>query len=94
MRNQPCVKNDDLFYKYQIPIVCGVALVNCFVLRAYFVKRKPGRSPAVLTKRFVMRCTPREFTRWTKHARALGMNGVAPLVRKATNDVVTLAMKA
>lgn len=51
-------------------------------------KKKPGRAPATLTKRFVMRCTPSEFVRWSKHAKDLGMSGVAPLVRKATNDAV------
>jgi len=52
-------------------------------------KKKPGRAPATLTKRFVMRCTPGEFARWARHARGLGMSGVAPLVRKATNDAVS-----
>ncbi len=64
------------------------------MLRAGLVakkKRPGGRAPAILTKRFVMRCTPREFVRWTQHARDLGMSGVAPLVRKATNDVVAAA---
>ena len=63
------------------------------MLRADFVakKKRPGRAPAVLTKRFVMRCTPREFVRWTQYARDLGMSGVAPLVRKSTNDAVAAA---
>ena len=67
-----------------------VAPVNRFVIRALSVakKKKPGRTRAMLTKRFVMRCTPSEFSCWSKHAKDLGMNGVAPLVRKATNDVV------
>lgn len=54
-------------------------------------KKKPGRAPATLTKRFVMRCTPAEFVRWYRHAKELGMSGVAPLVRKATNDAVSAA---
>jgi hypothetical protein len=54
-------------------------------------KKRPGRPPAILTKRFVMRCTPSEFSRWLKHAKHLGMSGVAPLVRKATNDAVAAA---
>jgi len=54
-------------------------------------KPKPGRTPAVLTKRFVMRCTPSEFLRWMRHAKEMGMSGVAPLVRKATNDAVMAA---
>lgn len=60
------------------------------MLRALFVakKKKPGRARATLTKRFVMRCKPSEFVRWSKHAKDLGMSGVAPLVRKATNDAV------
>lgn len=35
-----------------------------------------------------MRCTPSEFARWSKRAKDLGMAGVAPLVRKATNDAI------
>jgi hypothetical protein len=35
-----------------------------------------------------MRCTPHEFARWSRHAKDLGMSGVAPLVRKATNDAI------
>jgi len=60
------------------------------VLRALSVakKKKPGRARATLTRRFVMRCKPSEFARWSKYARDLGMSGVAPLVRKATNDAV------
>jgi hypothetical protein len=54
-------------------------------------KKKVGRAPAILTKRFVMRCTPHEFTRWSRHAKDLGMSGVAPLVRKATNDAIAAA---
>jgi hypothetical protein len=57
-------------------------------------KKKRGRAPATLTKRFVMRCTPVEFTRWERYARGLGMSGVAPLVRKATNDAIAAAVKA
>jgi hypothetical protein len=69
----------------------AVAGVNRFVLRALTVakKKKSGRAPATLTKRFVMRCTPHEFARWSRHAKDLGMSGVAPLVRKATNDALT-----
>lgn len=72
-----------------------VALVNCFVLGAEAVakKKKPGRSPATLTKRFVMRCTPHEFVRWSRHAKDLGMSGVAPLVRKATNDAIAATVE-
>jgi hypothetical protein len=61
-----------------------VADVNRFVLpnHAVLKKKKPGRPPATLTKRFVMRCTPAEFARWLKHAKNLGMSG------KATNDAI------
>ena len=56
-------------------------------------KKRGGRTRATLTKRFVMRCTPDEFMRWEQFARERGMSGVAPLVRKATNDVVAAAVR-
>jgi hypothetical protein len=71
----------------------AVAHVIFFVLRAVSVakKKKSSRARATLTKRFVMRCSPREFTRWLRHAKGLGMSGVAPLVRKSTNDAIAAA---
>ena len=71
-----------------------VADVNRFVLPAVSVKKKPGRARATLKKRFVMRCTHAEFACWYKHAKDLGMSGVAPLVRKSTNDAVAAAKAA
>jgi hypothetical protein len=49
---------------------------------------RPVVNPPDLDKRYMIRCSEEDWRAWDTHARSLGFNGAAPLIRKHMNELM------